>query len=65
MPGERVPQAAWDIYFGTAGGSIAWPHFQRIRQAHEEALQSGGSRPGGLFGKRCSRRAPVCAEVTS
>ncbi len=37
MPGERVPDAAWEIYFGFAGGSVAWPHLQRILQAFEEA----------------------------
>jgi hypothetical protein len=37
MPGERVPDAAWEIYFGFAGGSVAWPHLQRVLQAFEEA----------------------------
>ena len=40
MSGERVPDSAWDIYFGFAGGSVEYRHFQRIHQAYEEAEQS-------------------------
>jgi hypothetical protein len=40
MPGERVPEAAWDIYFGFAGGSVEWRHYQRIYRAYEEAERS-------------------------
>jgi hypothetical protein len=37
VPGERVPDSAWEIYFGSAGGSVEWRHFQRMHQALEEA----------------------------
>ena len=37
MSGERVPASAWEIYFGFAGGSVEWRHFQRMHQAYEEA----------------------------
>lgn len=37
MSGECVPDDAWDIYFGLAGGSVEYRHFQRMHQALEEA----------------------------
>jgi hypothetical protein len=37
MAGERVPETAWDIFFGFAGGAVEWRHYQRIHQAYEEA----------------------------
>jgi hypothetical protein len=37
MPGERVPDACWEIYFGLAGGAVEYRHFQRLHQALEEA----------------------------
>jgi hypothetical protein len=66
LPGERVPEIAWSIYFGFAGGSIAWRHFQRLRQAHDEADKSV-DRPSPVLGTRQARgrRMPVCAEVAS
>jgi hypothetical protein len=66
MAGERVPEIAWSIYFGFAGGSIEWRHFQRLRQAHEEAEKSV-ARPSPVLGKSDARkrRVPVCAEIIS
>ena len=65
MAGERVPDAAWDIYFGLAGGSIEWRHLLRIRQAYDAAASE--AIPPARLGKRASprRRVPVCAEVVS
>ena len=40
ISGERVPAGAWEIFFGFAGGSVEWRHFQRMHQAYEEAEQS-------------------------
>ena len=40
MPGERVPEASWDVFFGFAGGSVEYRHFQRIHLAYEEAESS-------------------------
>jgi hypothetical protein len=37
MPGDRVPDDAWNVFFGFAGGSVEWRHFQRMHQAYEEA----------------------------
>jgi hypothetical protein len=37
MSGERVPDGAWEIYFGLAGGSVEYRHFQRMHHALEEA----------------------------
>jgi hypothetical protein len=64
MAGERAPDIAWEIYFGFAGGSIEWGHYQRIRLAYDEAdRKTAPVRP--VLGKRTqTRRLPVCAEVT-
>ena len=40
MPGERVPEDAWNVFFGFAGGSITYQHYQRVHQAYEEAERS-------------------------
>jgi hypothetical protein len=37
MSGECVPDDAWDIYFGLAGGAVQYQHFHRMHQALEEA----------------------------
>jgi hypothetical protein len=37
MPGDRVPDDTWNVFFGFAGGSVEWRHFQRMHQAYEEA----------------------------
>ena len=37
LGGERVPADAWRIFAGRMGGSIAWPHFQRMRESYEAA----------------------------
>jgi len=40
LPGDRVPEEAWNIFFGFAGGSLTYQHYQRIHQAYEEAERS-------------------------
>ena len=40
MSGERVPDGAWEIYFGLAGGAVEYRHFRRVHQALEEAEKS-------------------------
>ena len=37
MSGERVPDGAWQIYFGLVGGSVEYRDFQRMYRALEEA----------------------------
>jgi hypothetical protein len=66
MSGERVPEIAWDIYFGFAGGSIEWRHFQRIRLAHDEA-EKVMPRSAPVLGRRNARvrKMLVCAEIVS
>ena len=66
MPGERVPDGAWDIYFSFAGGSIEWRHFQRMRQCHDEAERSAPP-ASPVLGKRRAQggRLPVCAEIST
>lgn len=35
--GGSVPEDAWSIFAGKMGGSIAWPHFQRMQASYEAA----------------------------
>jgi hypothetical protein len=65
MAGERVPEGAWNIYFGRAGGSIEWRHLLRIRQAYDAA--GSETKPPARLGKKAAqrRRVPVCAEIVS
>jgi hypothetical protein len=65
MSGERVPEIAWEIYFGFAGGSIEWRHYQRIRLAYDEAEKTIAPRRPVLGKRTQARRVPVCAEITS
>ncbi len=51
LPGERVADAAFAVFFGERGGSIPWPQYQRLRQAFETAAASLTRRPVGSF--RC------------
>lgn len=38
MPGERVPEAAWQAFFSPACGAIDWPHFERMFHARKAAV---------------------------
>jgi hypothetical protein len=40
LAGEPVPDEAWAIYLGRAGGAIGWAQYQRIRSSYEAALAS-------------------------
>jgi hypothetical protein len=62
MAGERVPDKAWDIFFGFAGGAIGWQHFQRMRESHDEALRSIPPAKPSL-GRKSAAARPVCAEI--
>jgi hypothetical protein len=44
MPGERVPEHAWAIFFNFAGGAIEWRHYQRIRSSYDAALDAAAAR---------------------
>ena len=48
MPGETVPDEAWNVFFGFAGGSITYLHYQRIHAAYEEAERSSIKLSRGL-----------------
>ena len=63
MPGERVPDGAWAIYFGHAGGAVAWRHFQRMRQSHDEADRSVAA-AGPILRKPQPLARFVCADLT-
>lgn len=65
LPGERVPEAAWDIYFNFAGGAIAWRDFQRIQQSHRDAVESAPPSRKTLGRTAQPRRLPICAEIAS
>ena len=38
MAGERVPEAAWEAFFGAACGAIDWVHFERMFHARKAAV---------------------------
>ena len=38
LPGQRVEDAAFDVFFGRRGGSIPWEQYQRLVQCMETAL---------------------------
>jgi hypothetical protein len=40
MPGDHVPDDAWDVFFGFAGGSLTYQHYLRIHAAYEKAEAS-------------------------
>ena len=40
LPGDRVEDAAFDVFFGRRGGSIPWPQYQRLAQCMEAAMAS-------------------------
>jgi hypothetical protein len=40
LAGQRVPDQAWAIYLGRAGGAVPWPQYRRIRASFEAAYAS-------------------------
>ena len=40
LPGERVPDQAWNIMLGKEGGAVAWADTQRMMACLEQASQS-------------------------
>ena len=49
LPGELVPEPAWEIFFQHAGGALSWAHHHRMLLSCTEAAQSladGNSRTG-------------------
>jgi hypothetical protein len=41
MPGNRVPEEAWAVFEGTAGGAILWAHLIRLHASYEAAEAAG------------------------
>ena len=39
MPGELVPESAWNIFFHGAGGALSWAHHHRMLLSCAEAAQ--------------------------
>jgi hypothetical protein len=60
LAGDPVPEKAWTIYFGEAGGAITWPQYQRIRASFEAALASAPPVP--LKPSFDKRRSPIRCE---
>jgi len=50
LPGSPVPEEAWPVFFGARGGSIIWPHYERMARSREAALVlvSMGCRNGAI-----------------
>jgi hypothetical protein len=40
MPGERVPESAWAVFFHHSGGALSWVHHHRMLLACNEAAGS-------------------------
>ena len=51
LPGERVTEAAFAVFFGERGGAIAWSEYQRLFYCRDVAGASLPGRPGGRL--RC------------
>jgi len=52
LPGERVGEAAFAVFFGGQGGAIAWPQYQRLLQCRAAAAASLPGRTARSF--RCA-----------
>ncbi|HVC63135.1 MAG TPA: hypothetical protein VND19_22580 [Acetobacteraceae bacterium] len=37
LPGERVTEAAFAVFFGARGGAIPWPQYQRLLRCRDAA----------------------------
>lgn len=37
LAGSAVPEAAWDVFFGRAGGAVVWSDYQRIKSCYAKA----------------------------
>ena len=51
LPGERVTEAAFTVFFGGRGGAIPWPQYQRLLRCRDAATASLPRRSVG--GLRC------------
>ena len=40
MPGERVPESAWAIFFNHSGGSLAFQHHRRMMASCAAAAEA-------------------------
>jgi hypothetical protein len=62
MPGERVPDEAWNIFFGLAGGGLAWADRQRMVMAFERSEKTVRRRTGIAAGTGNAERSPFCCD---
>jgi len=37
LAGPTVPDRAWDVFFGRAGGAVVWSDYQRIKSCYAKA----------------------------
>lgn len=59
----RVPESAWDIFAGRAGGSVAWPLYQRM-QARYAAVANLEKGLAHMRRQRVSLRRIKCDPLT-
>jgi len=45
LPGERVGEDAFAVFFGARGGAIPWTQYQRLLQCRDAAAASLPRRP--------------------
>ncbi|MEP9348642.1 hypothetical protein [Xanthobacter sp. KR7-225] len=53
MPGETVPEAAWEAFFSPTCGAIPFAHFERMFRARQKAV--------GLLAMTAPARRPLRA----
>jgi hypothetical protein len=37
LAGPTAPEAAWDVFFGRAGGALVWSDYRRIKSCYAKA----------------------------
>lgn len=55
LDGASIPAESWDIFFGRAGGAVAWSHLETMRKSYAIVFRlnlmkaNAGRRRGRLF----------------
>jgi hypothetical protein len=60
LAGERASDAAWDVFFGRAGGAVVWAQFCRIKTSYIQAAAL--AELSGAF-RRKSAMGPMRCEI--
>ena len=44
LPGQKVPDTAWEILLGRSGGAVPWTQTKRMLACLDQAAQQAGAR---------------------